>query len=202
MTEASKLLDVLGFELNENYALKIVDWLNGKSLPSWSDLKQTLELLFTTRTNSLIIEVVDCTDSNMEMWAEEGKRIYICTHILKLLSDEEVKAKLLHELSHILRHRQGRQLGAPKPNVFLSGREYPARAFEIAWIVSSHYSSLDKYLKDIENRVLKAVRLLQDDDILRAFDTLMTMKPNDKFMKLADKYIKVLSYYRRRHGLV
>ena len=121
MIKARQLLDDLQFQINEDYATKVADWLKGVPSESWDDLKKSLEIVFTSNYQSLEIELIDCKDPNMEMWAEEGKRIYVCNHIIDRYNDESLKAKLLHELSHILRHRLGKRLGVAKPNVFLSG---------------------------------------------------------------------------------
>jgi hypothetical protein len=203
---ASELIDTLQFEINENYAVKVVDWLNGRLDIPWHKLKPELENLFTTKQFRLEIRATECDDANLEMWAENGNCIYICPHIHASLNDEgyndeEMKAKLLHELSHIIRQRTGKSLGAPEANIFLSGREYPARAFEVAWVVSLHYTSLDKYIADVDNERQPALGLLWKDMTLQTFSYLRREKHAKKFIKLANRYTKILAYYRGKYGL-
>ena len=201
MIEASDMLDILENQMNENYALKVLGWLKKDLDIPWDSLKKLLVQTFSNSQMRLRIVEVDCDQEDVEMWSEQGTIIYICKHILFSgdYSSEDFKAKLLHELSHVIRQRD-KQLGDVGVGKYFSGREYPARAFEVAWCLSLKYRSLDNFLKDYENNKSKSLDLYHTHQVLRDV-TLMLMRDNsNKFRKLCNLYTEVLYGFRKRNN--
>jgi len=202
MANAQQILDLLLVQCNEDYATKVVGWLEGNFNISWDDLKTLLIKTFSTKQFRLSIQEVECDDLNVEMWAENGRKIFVCKYISTEYDDEGfdldgMKAKLLHELSHIIRQRNV-ILGTYKVGQYFSGREYPARAFEVAWILSKEYNSVSVFLKDCEKNKSKANDLLDGNRVLRDFKLVSFKELHLKFIKLCDRYTRFLYGFRKR----
>ena len=201
MTEALDVLIFLENQVNENYALKVLGWLKKDFDIPWDGLKKLLIQTFSNTQMRLRIVEVDCDKEDVEMWSEQGTTIYICKQILFSgdYSSEDFKAKLLHELSHVIRQRDT-HLDNMNVGKYFSGREYPARAFEVAWCLSLKYRNLDNFLVDYKDNRSKALSLYHNHQVLRDV-TLMLMGNNSpKFIKLCNLYTKVLHGFRKRNN--
>jgi len=114
-------------------------------------------------------------------------------------SSEDFKAKLLHELSHVIRQRD-KQLGDVGVGKYFSGREYPARAFEVAWCLSLEYQSFDDFLTQYRDNKSKALDLYHVHQVLRDVTLALTRDDLSKFRKLCNLYTKVLYGFRKRNN--
>ncbi|OYT15004.1 MAG: hypothetical protein B7C24_15360 [Bacteroidetes bacterium 4572_77] len=201
MTEASDTLIILENQVNENYALKVLSWLKKDLDIPWDNLKKLLTKTFSNSQMRLRIVEVDCDQEEVEMWSEQGTTIYVCRHILFSgdYSSEDFKAKLLHELSHVIRQRD-KHLNDMSVGKYFSGREYPARAFEVAWCLSLKYQSLDDFLIGYKDNQSNALGLYHTHQVLRDVTLMLMRNSSPKFIKLCNLYTKVLYGFRKRNN--